>query len=100
MGVRRLAIFHAYANGYPSWAPDARKFAVGTSEGIFVVTVEDGQRKRLTLEGDQSVAWSPDGRQLAFVRYPNIATIEANGGPVRLLTRSPEHWQPAWSPRD
>lgn len=93
--LRRVAIFDGYVTG-PRWSPDGRKLAV-TANGIFVVSVEDGLRQQLTHEDDHSLAWSPDGRELAFVRYPNVATIKANGGPVRLLTHGPEHWQPTWS---
>jgi TolB protein len=53
---------------------------------------------------DHSPAWSPDGRQIAFVSErdgnPEIYVMNADGTEVTRLTKSPAQdlW-PAWSPR-
>jgi hypothetical protein len=52
-------------------------------------------------------AWSPDGRQIAFVgRDPGDASgsvrlVSADGGPVEILERAPtgsDFWDPCWLP--
>lgn len=50
-----------------------------------------------------SLAWSPDGRKLAFVRdrdaNSEVYLMNANGSGQRNLTRNPAHdADPAWSP--
>jgi Tol biopolymer transport system component len=50
-----------------------------------------------------SPAWSPDGRQLAYVEIANGAAdvwvMQANGGhPVKLTANGASNTQPSWSP--
>jgi Tol biopolymer transport system component len=62
-----------------SWSPDGKWIAYADratsseNNGIFLVSVETGEKKRLTtapadFSGDLDPAFSPDGRQLAFRR--------------------------------
>jgi Tol biopolymer transport system component len=55
----------------PAWSPDGRLVAVSDYEGRVLVIEPDGsERRTLTeLEGAEirDLAWSPDGRRLAFV---------------------------------
>lgn len=63
-------------NGYPRWSPDgsAIAFTVGSFEtdrwSVHLVGA-DGSNPRRVIEDTDSgnVAWSPDGRRLAFGRY-------------------------------
>jgi TolB protein len=64
-----------------------------------------------TPYGEGWPAWSPDGRKIAFVRWPlirpprkwgrdeDVWVVNANGSSLRNLTRSPgRDTRPAWSP--
>ncbi|OGX89620.1 peptidase S9 [Hymenobacter lapidarius] len=73
---------------------------------LYEIGTEAGAKPRqLTAarEGASQPAWSPDGRQLAFVRtvdeQPQVFVMAANGGEGRQLTRY-KHGagSPKWSP--
>lgn len=65
-----------------AWTPDGQSLAFvdrnspGEPFSIFSMPLRGGQRRRLTIPplgsfGDTYCAFSPDGRRLAVVRYPN-----------------------------
>lgn len=73
---RRLATFQNFLAGGPAWAPDGVRIAflamrrtdtTGTLQ-VYVADVASGRVERWTPEGRArfSVAWSPDGRWLAY----------------------------------
>ncbi|MDE2290544.1 MAG: S9 family peptidase [Elusimicrobia bacterium] len=91
------------------WAPDSRKLAVThtvhpnpwpmTAEDALVVVPLSGAPKALPLPKGRKVelAWSPDGRRIAYVGHENVNDpwdetnlrlflTEAAGGPARCLT--------------
>jgi dipeptidyl aminopeptidase/acylaminoacyl peptidase len=63
---------------------------------VWVVAAEGGRPRRFTAgPRDAAPAWSPDGRQIAFVRAesksaPQLFLIDAGGGEARQLTSFPE----------
>lgn len=84
-----------------AWSPDGKSIAFTDkdrleSSGIFLLSVETGQRRRLTsppgeYEGDSGPVFSPDGNRLAFKRtvimgIQDIFTISVEGGEPRQLT--------------
>lgn len=113
----------------PSWSPDGNLIAFvskrsgedpdrNDTHGIFVIEPRAGAVPRLVTEyqgagGDTEFggapAWSPDGKQLAFVAGGDpkliyyavfgIAVAPLTGGPPQLLTRSLDRNadQPVWS---
>ena len=108
-----------------SWSPDSRRIAFSANDfksaesfwtyDIYVVGVADrAVRKVVADRGPQFFPlWSPDGREIAFktfVKGPRddyhiysigyVATVPADGGPVRLLTADfDENLTPiAWAP--
>ncbi len=66
-------------NGVSGWSPDGRwlvsseEMSAGSPAAIYLVPVEGGEKRRLTLPpagvpGDTNGVISPDGRRLAFIR--------------------------------
>ena len=73
---------------------------------IWLITLETGETHQLTGGDakDSSPAWSPDGRQIAFVssrgEKPQIYTIPVDGGEARIVTSLKQGVgsAPVWSP--
>lgn len=112
----------------PAWSPDGRRiaftsnrgYANGTNAGyddynIYVMDADRSNVVQLTRgpANDQSPAWSPDGRRIAFASSPcpitcdngegwrdfDIYVMDADGSNVIQLTRGPANdYSPAWSP--
>lgn len=79
-----------------TWSPDGRWLAmaeaqdVGNNQRIVMVSVETGEKRPLTTPptpaNDYRPAFSPDGRQLAFVRDWDLYLTAVGGGDERRLT--------------
>lgn len=94
----------------PAFSPDGTLVAFrqsdgGKNSGIYAAVVGGEKSLQLTNDtGDCCPTWSPDGRQIAFVRYSgksfSIFTIPALGGSERRLYRGPDHMGGglSWSP--
>jgi eukaryotic-like serine/threonine-protein kinase len=105
---------------YLAWSPDSSSLVVTNSPGegqpdaLFVVSLETGERRRLTnprspVLADTSPAVSPDGRSLAFLRRTSWGSGElhrlplgkgltAAGEPERLTPAELRADYPAWMP--
>jgi Tol biopolymer transport system component/predicted Ser/Thr protein kinase len=105
-----------------SWTPDAKWLAFsarnspGEPQSIWAVSVDTGERRRLTFprvapgaDGDMSAALSPDGRTLAFARWEKQGVgrpyalslsrdLKPEGEPRRLTDRSYGLVGIAWLP--
>lgn len=113
------------SSGQPAWSPDGRTivFVRGPSRDSAVVSAtpltfgelvvmdsDGGETRRLTRgEPDAAPAWSPDGREIVFVRGHDLNKpsgdmdlfiVDAAGGTPRRLRRTPRSLEtaPAWSP--
>jgi Tol biopolymer transport system component len=104
-----------YPHGGLSVSPDGRSLCfagfyyrgTGTA-GIFTVPVKGGTPTRLagSEKRDSEATWSPDGRQIAFIRieegqFPDIFVMQSDGGQVRRLTTREDSVYEAsirWSP--
>ena len=94
----------------PAFSPDGTLVAFrqsdgGNNTGIYAAAVGGEKSVQLTNDpGDCCPTWSPDGRQIAFVRYSersfSIFTIPALGGTERRLYSGPDHLGVglSWSP--
>lgn len=100
----RVAIAHS-----PSISPDGRRIAYSKYSyrkggpsyfEIETATLDGSDQRRLTWNGGQdfSLAWSPDGARIAFLRYDDyspcnipkrlgIYTMNASGSDLRMLER-------------
>jgi WD40 repeat protein len=106
----------------PVWSPDGTRIAVTRAEltdcifdicplNIYTMNTDGTDAHRLTansqpFSGAVSPAWSPDGRQIAFIagdlgRPPALKIMSATGGGVRTLlsesnlSGSPPVWSPS-----
>jgi Tol biopolymer transport system component/DNA-binding winged helix-turn-helix (wHTH) protein len=93
----------AFWSNFLNWSPDGRYLAVEDKTapeeplGIFLLSVETGEKRRLTsppsgVYGDFDAAYSPDGKTIAFrrvtgVHLADIYLVPAAGGEVRRLTQ-------------
>ncbi len=100
--------------GYPCWSPDGRSVAFtdwhekSEDEGfvaIYVVPAEGGEIRQISSEADSvgggAIAFSPDGKRIAFFSGGAIKTISIEGGQPEVLVaevRSGRHSQLAYSP--
>ena len=92
----------------PSVSPDGRlvAFAVSSREEqhIFTMPIEGGDRQQLTRSHqlNDSPAWSPSGKQIAFLAHDGkayrVALINANGGVQRTFSGSRSAGHLVWSP--
>ncbi|HEX7090124.1 MAG TPA: amidohydrolase family protein [Longimicrobiales bacterium] len=86
-------------------SPDGRRIAFTALDRLYVMDLPDGTPRRLTDQevGEYYPAWSPDGRQIAYVTWNDAAgyimRVSADGGrPTRLTRESAYYQQTAWSP--
>jgi Tol biopolymer transport system component len=122
--ARRLAGVTAPRTLYPhskfvAWSPGAKWLVVsdapsyGGVMGLFLLSVETGEKRRITFPPNQyndvDPAFSLDGRHLAFVRYTEggaasdlytlrlSAGLQAQGSPERLTFYNRHVASPVWS---
>ena len=108
LGMTKLPIGESYVDR-PTWSPapfNEIAFAARTTSAGFDIKVFDfasGQIHGLTFgEGtNESPAWSPNGRHLAFsstrAGKRQIFTVGRDGKNVRQITRSGNNYMPSWS---
>ena len=102
-----------------SWSPDGKWLAypdrdsAGDPTGIFVISLETRQKRRLTstepaVQGDECPSFSPDGRSLAFARFVNhnlshlyllplTPAMEAAGQPRQITFGDLLSASPVWT---
>jgi len=106
LNLRRLT-YESYADR-ATWSPapyNEIAFAARTGPGfdIKIYNLAEGQTRQITFgEGtNESPAWSPNGRHLAFTSTragrTQIFTIDRDGRNLRQLTREGNNFTPHWS---
>ncbi len=88
-------------------SPDGSRIAFVALDRLYVAELPDGTPRRLTSDevGEFQPVWSPDGSQVAYVTWDDIAgegyirRVAADGGASANLTTAPGYYQQlAWSP--
>jgi len=111
-GESRVVADSPVGQGYPGWSPDGRSLVFHSSAlGRFQLYVVSrnadsswGTPRRLVQGDGRMGRWSPDGRQIAYVRADGLWLVSSQGGEPRPLVRvEPGASQPApdvtqWSP--
>lgn len=99
-------------DGFPQWSPDGESIVFSRyggdeapeKNGLWLISPEGGEPRRLTAKLGEHPHWSPDGHYIAFDGdFGNtIQLVAATGGtPVRLVPESilvHRGGQPKWSP--
>lgn len=97
---------HVYLEGYnlptlnagptdPALSPDGRTLALAARGWLWLMDVSTREARRITRGGgiDSRPAWSPDGKQLAFVRDDtkdtSIVIVDVASGRERILLDTP-----------
>lgn len=96
-----------HSGGYnviTSWSPDETKLAVINDGDVWVASDSGSKPIQLTKtsEIESRPGWSPDGKNIAYIRYPNtgaanLCVIPASGGESRKLLENCSAF--AWSPK-
>ena len=100
----------------PEWSPDGKQIGMLWFKGITIVNVDGGGRRTIDIGStratgssarraasvrDLSIAWSPDGRKIAFARKCRIAVVDVDGGGIKNVTNPGSRacdTLPAWQP--
>jgi Tol biopolymer transport system component len=105
-GSRRRRLTRGPTNERPAWSPDGRRIAfafldgrtnrsgagIAEDEEIHVIDADGSRLRRLTRNPDgvynESPAWSPNGRRIAFIRNTNLLLINVDGSGLRRLAQA------------
>jgi TolB protein len=111
-GLRQVT-YNAFDDGGPAWSPNGDRLVFhrfpgdGSGADLWTVRVNGTGERNLTRSPgivDRYGAWSPDGREIVFMRDDSglendIATIRPDGSHLRALTDTPtDEEAPDWSP--
>jgi eukaryotic-like serine/threonine-protein kinase len=89
----------------PLWSPDGTRILFETDADLFVMPALGGTPRRMA-NGACCAAWSPDGRQVAFVKSTpeyregpdSISVMPPDGGPSRFVALVLDPHSLTWSP--
>lgn len=90
----------------PAWSPDGHSLAfirvAGRTASIRTIGVDGSRERRIAgVKPDTTgLAWSPDGRHIAFAVPESIAVVSVTTGRTRVLVSESDNnlSSPTWSP--
>ena len=92
------------ADATPAWSPGGQTIAFASNRrggGVFLISRDGTNLRRLTAIGGWNPSWSPDGTRIAFVADSGLYVVSARGGTAQRLLESTRDLAvdaPAWSP--
>ena len=101
-GLRQLTT-GSYSSLAPNFSHDGKRIVFARSEvGILSMNVDGTGLRRLTTNGrDSYPTWSPDGKQIAFVRPFKdgwrLQVMSSSGAAERALPKAPPSGRPTWT---
>ncbi len=89
-----------------SWSPDGRWISYSNEKGIWIVPSSGGKPEALVRSKEASEhAWSPNGKEIAFVGKSFISIVNVQTGEIRHILDLKAHsldgesiWSLKWSP--
>jgi len=110
--LRRLIYNRYWPPTFPAWSPYGSKLTYtgavsDAGSDIYISNATGGGVRRLTQRGGAEPAWSPDGKDIAFIRNNDVYVIRRDGRGLRLVVRGPSspiatEWfvlgSPSWQP--
>jgi TolB protein len=96
--ARKLTSTPFFINTSPTWSPDGKRIAFisnrGGSPQIYVTSVDGGDVRRLTFQGNynQEPSWSPRGDLIVFTARDernafDLFTVNVDSGKIKRLTQ-------------
>jgi Tol biopolymer transport system component len=107
VGGRTIAVTEGMAGDqhWPRWSADGSRLSFETGGAVYVVPALGGSPKLLvsaegapTDEGPGYLAWSPDGRRVAYTVGRDIDVRAVAGGPATRIATLDQPHSLAWSP--
>jgi Tol biopolymer transport system component len=88
---------------WPSLSPDGTQAVYAWDDGLYIANLASGEKHLIpnTNANDYGARWSPDGKQIAFIRIDdfNLYTIQPDGSALRRVINGIEYEQLVdWTP--